>query len=191
MKTLTIPPALEAGSIDVPAARQAVQDLLVALGRDIRDPHLVDTPRRVVEAFVELLTPALHRWTAFPNSEGYDELVLVKDIAFSSLCEHHLLPFRGVAHIGYVPGDRLMGLSKLARGLDLFARDLQIQERLTVQLVDWLMEVLNPVGAGVVIEAEHLCMSLRGVQAAGTLTTTSAFRGVLAQPGRFRDRFPG
>jgi GTP cyclohydrolase I len=113
----------------------------------------------------------------------------VKDIAFHSMCEHHLLPFRGVAHVGYVPGDRLMGLSKLARGLELFARDLQVQERLTVQLADWLVETLDPVGAGVVLEAEHLCMSLRGVQAAGTLTRTSAFRGVLDQPGPLRDQF--
>jgi GTP cyclohydrolase I len=192
MQTLTTPPpALQAGTIDVPAARRAVEDLLSALGRDTTDPHLADTPRRVTEALVELLTPSPHRWTVFPNAEGYDDLVLVKDVAFSSLCEHHLLPFRGVAHIGYVPGARLMGLSKLARGLDLFARDLQIQERLTVQVADWLMETLDPVGAGVVLEAEHLCMSLRGVQAAGTTTRTSAFRGVLTEPGPLRDRFPG
>jgi GTP cyclohydrolase I len=179
----------EAGRVDVDAAEAAVADLLAALGRDISDPHLIDTPRRVVEAFTELLTPQPHRWTVFPNAEDYHELVLVKDIAFHSVCEHHLLPFRGVAHVGYVPGDRLMGLSKLARGLDLFARDLQIQERLTVQLADWLMSTLQPLGAGVVLEAEHLCMSIRGVQAAGTLTRTSAFRGVLAEANGLRDPF--
>jgi GTP cyclohydrolase I len=181
--------APHAGRVDVEAAETAVADLLAALGRDIADPHLADTPRRVVEAFTEQLTPRPHRWTVFPNAEGYHDLVLVKDIAFHSICEHHLLPFRGVAHVGYVPGDRLMGLSKLARGLDLFARDLQIQERLTVQLADWLMSTLQPLGAGVVVEAEHLCMSIRGVQAAGTLTRTSAFRGVLARPGGHRERF--
>jgi GTP cyclohydrolase I len=179
----------EAGTIDVPAAETAVADLLRALGRDITDPHLIDTPRRVTEAYVELLTPRPHRWTVFPNTEGYEDLVLVRNIAFHSICEHHLLPFRGTATIGYVPGDRLMGLSKLARGLELFARDLQIQERLTVQLADWLVSTLDPVGAGVVLEAEHLCMSLRGVQAAGTITRTSAFRGALADPGPLRDEF--
>jgi len=188
--TETTWPPTQAGAIDVPAAQAAVADLLRALGRDITDPHLVDTPRRVTEAFVELLTPRPHRWTVFRNSEGYEDLVLVRNIPFHSVCEHHLLPFRGTATIGYVPGGRLMGLSKLARGLELFARDLQIQERLTVQVADWLVGTLDPVGAGVVLEAEHLCMSLRGVQAAGTLTRTSAFRGALADPGPFRDAFP-
>jgi GTP cyclohydrolase I len=187
--TETTWPPTAPGTIDAPAAESAVADLLRALGRDITDPHLMDTPRRVTEAFVELLTPRPHRWTVFPNTEGYEDLVLVRSIPFHSMCEHHLLPFRGTATIGYVPGDRLMGLSKLARGLELFARDLQIQERLTVQLADWLVSTLDPVGAGVVLEAEHLCMSLRGVQAAGTITRTSAFRGALADPGPLRDAF--
>jgi GTP cyclohydrolase I len=188
MRLETLTPAAD-GRVDQGAVESAVTDLLIALGRDPMDPHLIDTPRRVAEAYAELLTPRPHRWTAFPNSEGYRELVLVRNIAFHSVCEHHLLPFRGVAHIGYVPGDRLMGLSKLARGLELFARDLQVQERLTVELADWLVETLEPLGAGVVLEAEHLCMSLRGVQAAGTLTRTSAFRGVLDEPGPLRDQF--
>lgn len=175
--------------IDVEGARAAVAALLVALGRDISDPHLAETPRRVAKAFEQMLTARPAAWTTFPNTDGYTDLVIVKSIPFHSLCQHHLLPFRGVAHIGYIPGDRLIGLSKLARGLELFARDLQVQERLTVQVADWLMETLDARGAGAVLEAEHLCMSLRGVEASGTLTMTSAFRGELSIPGPLQDRF--
>lgn len=175
--------------IDVEGARAAVAALLGALGRDIPDPHLAETPRRVAKAFEEMLTARPAVWTTFPNADGYTDLVILKGIPFHSLCQHHLLPFRGVAHIGYLPGGRLIGLSKLARGLELFARDLQVQERLTVQVADWLMETLDARGAGVVLEAEHLCMSLRGVEASGTLTTTSAFRGELNIPGPLQDRF--
>src|SRR4051794_28617100 len=178
------------GAGQVEAAEAAVAALLGALGRDLTDPHLAETPRRVVAALEELLTPRPTEWTTFPNSDGYSDLVLVTGIPFSSLCAHHLLPFRGVAHIGYVPGSRIVGLSKLARGLEHFARDLQLQERLTVQTADWLDDLLNPEGVGVVLEAEHLCMTLRGVQATGTTTRTSAFRGVLAAPGPLRDQFP-
>lgn len=184
-------PAESTGNlIDTEAARAAITDFLRALGRDPSDPHLADTPRRVVKAFEEMLTPARTGWTTFPNTEGYTDLVLVKNIPFHSLCQHHLLPFRGLAHIGYLPGGRLVGLSKLARGLELFARDLQVQERLTTQVADWLMDTLDARGAGVVLEAEHLCMSLRGVRAAGSLTTTTAFRGELSGPGPARSRFP-
>lgn len=181
---------LDTGVIDVTAAERAIGDFLRALGRDLDNPHLIDTPRRVVGAFKEMLTPREASWTTFPNEDGYRELVLVKNIPFHSLCQHHLLPFRGVAHIGYLPGDRLFGLSKLARGLELFARDLQVQERLTNQLADWLMETLDPRGVGVVLEAEHMCMSLRGVQASGTMTRTSTFYGELSSPGPLRDQFP-
>jgi len=176
--------------IDAEAARAAIADFLRALGRDPSDPHLADTPRRVVKAFEEMLTPAPTEWTTFPNIEGYTNLILVKNIPFHSLCQHHLLPFRGLAHIGYLPGGKLVGLSKLARGLELFTRDLQVQERLTTQVADWLMDTLEARGAGVVLEAEHLCMSLRGVRAAGSLTTTTAFRGELSGPGPARDSFP-
>jgi GTP cyclohydrolase I len=175
--------------IDVEGAQAAVAALLVALGRDIADPDLADTPHRVARAFEEMLTARPAAWTTFPNTDGYTDLVILKGIPFHSLCQHHLLPFYGVAHIGYLPGGRLLGLSKLARGLELFARDLQLQERLTVQVADWLMGKLDARGAGVVLEAEHLCMSLRGVEAGGTLTTTSAFRGELSIPGPLRDRF--
>jgi GTP cyclohydrolase I len=170
-------------------AEAAVADLLLALGRDVTSEHLADTPRRVAASLIELLTPRDFALTTFPNDEGYEELVLVRDIPFHSLCEHHLLPFRGVAHVGYVPGGRLVGLSKLARVVELFSRDLQVQERLTKQVADYLQEELAPRGVGVVIQAEHLCMSMRGVQAAGAITTTSTFLGVLAGDGPMRRQF--
>jgi GTP cyclohydrolase IA len=176
-------------AVDVPAAEQAVAALLRALGRDPVDAHLADTPRRVADAFAELLTPPPFDLTTFPNDEGYNELVMATAIPVQSLCEHHLLPFVGVAHIGYLPGERILGLSKLARVLDLFARDLQVQERLTQQVADWLQDNLNPRGVGVVIEAEHLCMSLRGVRARGARTTTSALHGVLREDARTRSEF--
>jgi GTP cyclohydrolase I len=116
-------------------------------------------------------------------------LVLARGIPVQSLCEHHLLPFHGVAHVGYLPGDRILGLSKLARVVELFARDLQVQERLTKQVADWLEQHLAPKGIGVVVEAEHLCMSLRGVRATGTRTVTSALQGVLRGDARSRQEF--
>jgi GTP cyclohydrolase I len=175
--------------VDLPAAAQAVTALLRALGRDPAEPHLADTPRRVADAYAELLTPPSFDLTTFPNDEGYNELVLATSIPVQSLCEHHLLPFTGIAHIGYLPGERILGLSKLARVLDLFARDLQVQERLTQQVADWLRDNLNPRGVGVVIEAEHLCMSLRGVRARGARTTTSALHGLLREDARSRHEF--
>jgi GTP cyclohydrolase I len=175
--------------VDLPAAEKAVTDLLVALGRDPSAEHLSDTPRRVARSYAELLTPREFELTTFPNDEGYDELVLAKDIPVQSLCEHHLLPFHGVAHVGYLPGERILGLSKLARIVEHFARDLQVQERLTKQVADRLQEDLNPKGVGVVIEAEHLCMSLRGVRATGSRTVTSAVHGLLRQDARSRQEF--
>ena len=143
----------------------------------------------MAEAFVELLTPRPFNATTFPNDEGYDELVVARDIPFHSLCEHHLLPFHGVAHIGYLPGDRIIGLSKLGRVVDLYARRMQVQERLTTQVARWLGEELQPRGVGVVIEAEHLCMSLRGVQKPGARTITSALHGVVRDDPRTRQEF--
>jgi GTP cyclohydrolase I len=143
----------------------------------------------VAHSYAELLTPRQFELTTFPNDEGYNELVMARDLPVQSLCEHHLLPFSGVAHVGYLPGDRILGLSKLARVLDLFARDLQVQERLTQQVADWLQENLAPRGVGVVIEAEHLCMSLRGVRAQGARTTTSALHGLLREDPRSRMEF--
>ena len=176
-------------AIDLTAAARAVSDLLVALGRDPDSEHLMDTPRRVAGAFAEMLTTEPFDLTTFANDEGYDELVLARDIPFQSLCEHHLLPFHGVAHVGYVPGGRILGLSKLARVVELFARDLQVQERLTKQVADWLQAHLEPRGVGVVLEADHLCMSLRGVRATGACTVTSAVHGLLRDDARSRQEF--
>jgi GTP cyclohydrolase I len=176
-------------SIDLEAAERAAADLLVALGADLEDEGLRDTPRRVAHAYAELLTPKPFNLTTFPNEEGYDELVLARDIPFHSLCMHHMLPFHGVAHVAYLPGDRIIGLSKLARVVELFARDLQVQERLTVQVADWLQTHLAPKGVGVVIEAEHLCMSLRGVQKPGSRTVTSALHGLVREDSRTRQEF--
>ena len=175
--------------VNLPAAERAVRDLLLALGRDPSSPHLADTPRRVAESFTEMLTPREFDLTTFPNDENYDELVLARSIPVQSLCEHHMLPFTGVAHVGYLPGERILGLSKLARVVELFARDLQVQERLTVQVANWLQEHLAPKGVGVVIEAEHMCMSLRGVQARGSRTITSSVQGVLREDPASRQEF--
>lgn len=176
-------------TVDARAAEQAVSDLLIALGRDPEDEHLVATPRRVAASFIELLTPERFELTTFPNEEGYDELVLVRDIPFRSLCQHHLLPFHGLAHVGYIPGDRILGLSKLARIVKLFASDLQVQERLTKQVADSLQEHLQPKGVGVVLESDHLCMSLRGVAATGSRTVTSAVHGLLRDNASSRQEF--
>jgi len=176
-------------SVDAAAATTAARALLVALGADLDAPGLSETPGRLAAAYAELLTPRPFKLTTFPNDEGYDELVLARGIPFSSLCEHHVLPFVGVAHVGYIPGDRILGLSKLARIVELFARRLQVQERMTVQIADWLQDQLAPKGVGVVLEAEHLCMSVRGVRVPGSRTTTSAVHGLLRDDARSRQEF--
>ena len=175
--------------IDRDAVERAVADLLRALGADTGADGLRETPRRVAEAYAELLTPPTFRATTFPNEDGYEGLVVAQAIPFHSLCMHHLLPFRGLAHVGYLPGERIIGLSKLARVVELFARDLQIQERLTVQIADWLQDELRPAGVGVVLEAEHMCMSLRGVQQPGARTVTSALRGAIRDEAETRQEF--
>jgi GTP cyclohydrolase IA len=175
--------------VDRSAVERAAHELLVALGADLSDEGVRDTPRRMAEAYAELLTPEPLSLTTFPNEERYDELVVVRDIPFHSLCMHHLLPFHGVAHVAYLPGEQIIGLSKLARVVDLFARQLQLQERLTIQVAEWLEERLRPKGLGVVLEAEHLCMSLRGVEKAGTRTRTSALLGHLRDDPRARQEF--
>jgi GTP cyclohydrolase I len=178
-----------ASTVDLPAAQRAVAELLRALGRDPATEHLRDTPRRVAGAFAELLAPEPFTFTTFPNDESYDELVLVKDITFHSLCEHHLLSFAGVAHVAYLPDERIVGLSKLARVVRHFASDLQVQERLTRQVADYLDSALQAKGVGVVIEAEHQCMSVRGVQAPGSRTVTSCLLGKLRDDARSRQEF--
>ena len=181
--------ALDPAQMDYERMESAVVDFLEALGVDLNDESLRDTPRRVAAAFAELLTPLPFEPTTFPNDEGYDELVVARSIPFHSLCEHHLLPFTGVAHVAYLPGDRIVGLSKLGRVVESFARRLQVQERMTVQIADWVEEFLQPRGVGVVLEAEHLCMSLRGVQKPGTVTVTSALHGLVRDDARTRQEF--
>jgi GTP cyclohydrolase IA len=177
------------GRVDLEAAERAARALLAAIGADPAAEDLADTPRRVAAAFAELLTPLPFTPTTFPNDEGYDELVVARSIPFASLCQHHLLPFRGLAHVGYLPGGRVVGLSKLARVVDGLARDLQTQERLTEQVAGWLEEQLDPRGVGVVVDAEHLCMTVRGVQAPGVRTVTSALRGRVRDDPRTRAEF--
>jgi GTP cyclohydrolase IA len=175
--------------IDRDAVERAAADLLRALGRDVDSEPLEETPRRVADAYSELLTPQPFRATTFANDDGYDELIVARAIPFHSLCMHHLLPFHGVAHVGYLPGERIIGLSKLGRVVEYFRRDLQIQERLTTQVAGWLERELEPKGVGVVLEAEHLCMSLRGVQKLGAKTVTSALRGLVRDDARTRQEF--
>jgi GTP cyclohydrolase I len=170
---------VDASKLDLAAAERAALDLLRAIGADVDSPGLLGTPRRVAASFSELVTPAEFAATSFPNEGRYDELVLVRDIPFHTLCMHHLLPFFGRAHVAYLPGDSIIGISKLARVVELFARDLQLQERMTVQIADWLEQELSPRGVGVVLSAEHTCMTIRGVLKPGARTVTSALRGTL------------
>jgi GTP cyclohydrolase I len=177
---------VDVSKFDLGAAERAVLDLLRAIGADLDSADLLETPRRVAASFAELVTPADFASTSFPLDGRYDELVLVRDIPFHSLCMHHLLPFFGQAHVAYIPGERIIGLSKLARVVDSFARDLQLQERMTVQIADWLEQELMPRGVGVVLSAEHTCMTVRGVLKPGAGTVTSALRGVLRDDPRTR-----
>ncbi|MDR2996537.1 MAG: GTP cyclohydrolase I FolE [Microbacterium sp.] len=179
-------------AIDLDAAEVAAFALLRALGIDPDDPDTPDlarTPKRFAAAYAELLSPQPFDFTTFANTDGYDELVLVRDIPVHSVCEHHLLPFSGVAHVAYLPADRVVGLSKIPRMVDHFSRRPQTQERLTVQVADALALRLQPRGVGVVIEATHSCMTLRGARAGGAATKTSALRGVLRDDARSRAEF--
>jgi GTP cyclohydrolase IA len=177
---------VDPSKIDLPAAQRAAEDLLRAIGADLDAPGLAGTPPRIAASLAELVTPVEFTPTTFPNEGDYDELVLVRDISFQSLCMHHLLPFIGHAHVAYLPGDRIIGLSKLARVVEMFARDLQLQERMTVQIADWLDRELSPRGVGVVLSAEHTCMTIRGVRKPGAKTVTSALRGSLRHDPRTR-----
>ena len=176
-------------AVDLDKAAAAVADFLDALGVARDGDGLADTPHRVARAYAEMLTPAPFEVTTFDNDEGYDELVVARAIPFSSLCEHHLLPFAGHAHVGYLPDERLVGLSKLARVVEHFSRRLQVQERLTAQVASWLDRRLRPKGVGVVLEAEHACMSLRGVRSSGAHTVTSALKGLVRDDPRTRAEF--
>jgi GTP cyclohydrolase I len=175
--------------IDLVGAERAAAAFLTALGVATDAGATVDTPRRMARAYAEMLSPRSFDLTTFANDEGYDELVLARAIPVHSLCEHHMLPFLGTAHVGYLPGQRILGLSKLARVVELFACRPQVQERLTKQIADWLQSHLQPRGVGVVIEAEHMCMTLRGVRAGGTSTITSTLLGTLREDPRSRAEF--
>ncbi len=175
--------------VDLKAAQRAAAGFLAALGIDLDREELRETPARMARAYAELFDAQPLRLTTFPNDEGYDELVLARGIPFRTVCEHHLLPFAGVAHVGYLPGERILGLSKLARLVEHLAARPQTQERLTKQVADHLAARLHPRGTGVVLEAEHTCMTLRGVRALGTTTLTSALRGTLRADARSRADF--
>jgi GTP cyclohydrolase I len=181
--------ASDGGGADLAAAERAAADFLTALGIDVDRAGLRETPARMARAYAELFDAQPLHLTTFPNDEGYDELVLARAIPFRTVCEHHLLPFSGVAHVGYLPGERILGLSKLARLVEHFAARPQTQERLTKQVGDCLAARLTPRGTGVVLEAEHSCMTVRGVRALGSTTVTSAFTGQLHTDARARAEF--
>ena len=167
--------------VDVETIKRAVRSILRAVGEDPDRPGLLDTPRRVAKMYAEMFSglhqdPARHLKVTFP--EDYDELVLVRDIPFTSVCEHHLLPFTGVAHVGYIPHGRVTGLSKLARVVEEVARRPQVQERMTQTIAEMIEQELASTGVAVVIQAEHSCMSIRGVKKHGSSTITSALRGI-------------
>jgi GTP cyclohydrolase I len=174
---------------DLAAAEAAAAALLTALGVDISTAAMERTPARMARAFQELLTPRAFDLTVFPNDEGYRQLVIERSIPFTSLCEHHMLAFTGHAYVAYLPGPNILGLSKLARVIEMFACRPQVQERMTQQVADWLNEKLSPQGVGVVLVAEHLCMTLRGARAGGSETVTSALHGVLLDDHRAREEF--
>ena len=180
--TRVVEPWKEAsGDPRVGAIAAHVRGILTALGLDLEDPNLVDTGRRVAEMYLEMFRGleegAEPEVTTFPNEEGYAHMVMERDIPFYSLCAHHLVPFYGHAHIAYIPEDRILGLSKFARVLEFYAKRPQLQERLTEQVANFLVEKLQPKGVMVVIDARHLCVEMRGVKKPGALTTTSAIRG--------------
>lgn len=179
----------DAAPVDLVAAEEAAARLLTALGQPVESPGMAETPRRMAHAYAEMLTVAAFDFATFANTEDYDELVLVHGIPLRSLCEHHMLPFVGAAHIGYLPGDRILGLSKLARVVDFFSHRAQTQERLTTQIARHLQERLQPRGVGVVIEAQHSCMHVRGVRAAGSRTVTSTLLGILRDDPASRAEF--
>jgi GTP cyclohydrolase I len=165
---------------DATALRRAVREIIRAVGEDPEREGLRETPRRVAEMYAEVFAGLSHDPVEVLRvgfEEGHQEMVIVRDIPFFSLCEHHFLPFHGVAHVGYIPNGRVVGLSKLARALEIVARRPQLQERLTSQLADAIMSALEPAGVGVVVKAVHLCMTMRGIQKPGSQAVTSAMRG--------------
>jgi GTP cyclohydrolase IA len=187
--TLLAEPGPALAGQDLRAAERAAADFLIALGVDLDAEERRDTPARMARAFAELLSPRPFQLTTFPNNDRYDELVVARTMPFRTLCEHHMLPFSGVAHIGYLPGERILGLSKLARLVEYFAAQPQTQERLTMQVARYLDADLRPRGVGVVLAADHTCMTQRGVRALGATTVTSALLGTLRTDPRSRAEF--
>jgi GTP cyclohydrolase IA len=181
--------ASDSPGADLDAAERAAAGFLAALGIELNREGLRETPARMARAYAELFDARPLQLTTFPNEEGYDELVLARAIPFRTVCEHHLLPFSGVAHVGYLPGRHILGLSKLARLVEHFAARPQTQERLTKQVADCLAERLRPRGTGVLLEAEHTCMTSRGVRSLGAKTVTSALAGTLRTDARSRAEF--
>ena len=175
--------------VDIERISKAVKEILLAVGEDINRDGLRKTPERVARMYVELLAgmredPKEHLRSVF--TESYDEIVLLRDIPFYSICEHHLMPFIGSAHVAYLPKGRVLGVSKLARIVDTYARRLQSQERLTYQIADFIMDSLKPQGAAVVLEASHSCMTIRGIQKPGSVMVTSALRGIFRKDPKSR-----
>ena len=178
--------------MDTARIRAAVREIIIGVGEDPDREGIRDTPRRVADMYAEVFAglredPADVLRVGF--EEGHQEMVIVKDIPFYSMCEHHFLPFHGVAHVGYIPNGRVVGLSKLARAVEILARRPQLQERLSSQLADVIMETMAPQGVAVVISAEHLCMTMRGIRKPGSLTVTSAMRGVFQRGSATRAEF--
>lgn len=175
--------------LDIPRIERAVLEILEAIGENPRREGLKDTPQRVARMYAELLAGNHQDPTEHLNSiftEKYDEIVLLRDIPFNSICEHHLMPFIGKAHVAYLPDGKVLGISKLARIVDTFARRLQLQERLTDQIADFLMQRLSPKGVSVVLEASHSCMTIRGIRKPGAVMVTSALRGIFKKDPRSR-----
>jgi GTP cyclohydrolase I len=176
-------------NVDIQKIEQAVRDILAAVGEDPQREGLKDTPSRVARMYTELLAgmhqdPKEYLTSVF--TEKYDEIVLLRDISFYSICEHHLMPFIGAAHVAYLPSGAVIGVSKLARVVDCFARRLHVQERLTDQIADFLMDSLKPKGVAVVLEASHSCMTIRGIKKPGSVMVTSSLRGIFKKDPKSR-----
>jgi GTP cyclohydrolase I len=184
--------SINSNNMDRDTIQESVRTILAAIGEDPQREGLAGTPRRIADMYEEIfwgLTQDPAEVLRIGFEEGHQEMVIVKDVPFYSMCEHHLLPFHGVAHVGYIPQGRVVGLSKLARAVDILARRPQLQERLSSQIVDVIMSTLDPVGVGTVIEAEHLCMTMRGIKKPGSKMVTSAMRGVFLHDYRTRAEF--
>ena len=180
---------MEPGQFDEAMIEEGVRLILTGLGEDIDREGLRDTPRRVTQMYREIFCNPPFNGTQFCNTEQYNQIVMVRDIPFYSLCEHHMLPFFGTAAVCYIPQKTYLGLSKLARVVDLYSRCLQVQERMTMQIANWLWQQADPAGVGVMVKARHLCMEMRGIRKIGNETITTATLGVFETDKNIEDRF--